>query len=307
MKKPKVSIFLLTRNRPNFAYTAAVSFLKQSYKNFYFVISDNSDSFSREISELIYEHFPQGKYIKRKRVLTAKEHYIKVISEVKTKYFILFHDDDIAFELFVEDLLNFIESNDAFSAVGCNAFLIKNRNLTKIKLFESSQSIIKICEKKVLANKYFSFFSSGIAPFPGYIYRKKYIRTMQAKIPFFGKYFDYLTLEALLEDGCLGWINTPLMGYRRHKKNDSNDEDIASRLSILAHLKKNCPSEVETFRFYFYAKLYPLANSRLFWQIFKKYPKPVWIFLISKFLKIIFTREFYRKIANFSKNKLLND
>ena len=103
-EKAQVQIYILSRDRPKFLREAIDSILNQnqSLMKFEIVVSDNSKS--GDVSKMISKHYSTKnfKYIKRGGMLSSREHFRLVVSELNSKYAVLFHDDDVLFPNYIK-------------------------------------------------------------------------------------------------------------------------------------------------------------------------------------------------------------
>ena len=235
-EKAQVQIYILSRDRPKFLREAIDSILNQnqSLMKFEIVVSDNSKS--GDVSKMISKHYSTKnfKYIKRGGMLSSREHFRLVVSELNSKYAVLFHDDDVLFPNYIKIMSSSLQDNIA--AIGCNALV-----------FKSSILNAKIKMHKFFLPKWFNsekFFleqylpgSGGIAPYPSYLYRTAYLKQAFLNIPIKGKHSDVAILSSLLNYGEILWLESPLMYYRVHDSNDSVVESIPDRLALIYYMK----------------------------------------------------------------------
>ena len=233
-----LTIYLLTHNRPHQAIEAIRSILAQSDKRFKLIVSDNSDC--NELSSLLGGLRPSLEYIYRNdhgACLPAFEHFNLCISEVKTQYFSLLHDDDLVLPNYVAEFWRAQRSFSSNIAFGCNARVRYLSGLEQSS-FVSSRQYCRPISPLDLAWRYFGKHQLGIAPFPFYIYNKYAIGDIRFSGQF-GKYGDVAWLLDLANKGDMVWINSPMGVYQHHQGNDSNLESRRDRLRFLTYLKQN--------------------------------------------------------------------
>jgi glycosyltransferase involved in cell wall biosynthesis len=230
----KIIIFLVTHNRPILASKALESILNQTYTNFELVISDNStnDVFKNFIHDN-YINYKNIIYIHRQPSLTGVDHFNQVIKEsINFDFAVFFHDDDIMQPNYLEEILNSkLLNNIECTAIGVNAFIINKESISS-KLLFYSHKILCIKSKKELINHYFNLEYHGAAPFPGYIYRVKYLQNQKLDFEAAGKHSDLLFLLNLLDKGYIFWLNKPLMNYRLHENNDTKTINLFDRNNL---------------------------------------------------------------------------
>ena len=299
-----LTIYLLTHNRPNRAVDAIRSILSQTDNRFQLIVSDNSDN--NELESLLVSLMPSLKYIYRNNngaCLPAFEHFNLCISEVKTQYFSLLHDDDLVLPNYVEEFWRTQKSFPNKIAYGCNAKVRTVNGIEHPSFINSRRHCVSITPH-YLAWQYFGRHNLGIAPFPFYIYDKQKIGGTRFSVQL-GKYGDVAWLLDLANKGQLLWINRLMGVYQLHEGNDSNLESRRDRLLFLAYLKKRTLPEhfllLTLYRQFLYKKLLAsnsvLVGSRRF-RLFRK-------FMASPFYRI--RTAFYNLIALVYKCKVKSE
>ncbi len=231
----KLTIFLISHNRPQDAIKALKSILAQNDQRFNLIISDNSSN--QELTELISATYPHIQYRKRDSALTALAHFNLCISEVESDYFSLFHDDDLMLPNYVSSFWSAQNQFPNAIAYGGNALVEKNENVIGVS-FKAAADYEAINYPDDLAAKYFSRHQLGVAPFPSYVYRRSDDCSLMFDVHA-GKYSDVQSLLQLADCGSFVWIKEPMMVYRLHGSNDSNVESFGDRLKFLTFLKRN--------------------------------------------------------------------
>ena len=250
----KLTIFLISHNRPQDAIRAVQSILAQNDQRFNLIISDNSSN--QELTELISASYPHIQYRKRDSELTALAHFNLCISEVESDYFSLFHDDDLMLPNYVSSFWSAQNQFPNAIAYGGNAFVEKNDHVIGVS-FKAAADYEAINCPDDLAAKYFSRHQLGIAPFPSYVYRRSDACSLMFDLHA-GKYSDVQSLLQLADCGSFVWIKEPMMVYRLHGSNDSNVESFGDRLKFLAFLKRKrqalSPMTLLNYRRFIYKK-----------------------------------------------------
>ena len=266
MLEQNLTIFLLTHNRPHRAIEAIHSILAQSDQRFKLIVSDNSDN--KELASLLGSLMPSLEYIYRNNngaCLPAFEHFNLCISEVKTQYFALLHDDDLILSNYVADFWQTQQSHPDAIAFGCNAKIRQVSGNERLS-FLSSGNYSTILDARDLAWRYFGRHQLGIAPFPFYIYNKRAIGNARFSSQY-GKYGDVAWLMDLANKGEMIWANKPTGIYQHHDGNDSNLESRGSRLSFLSYLKKkklpDYPLLITLYRLFLYKKILTTGKLKM--------------------------------------------
>lgn len=230
------TIFVLCHNRPDFTRQTLCSILAQTDTDFELVVSDNSSN--DEVERMIRAEFPRINLRRRLPMLRQLEHFNCCINEAKTDYFCLFHDDDLMHTGFVQRMKAVLDSNPEVVACGANALLESFGQIEPRKSFRSLGELDWVTSPRNLARRYFSRAQSGIAPFPGYVYRRRLVGEVRLPLDG-GKYSDVTWLLSLAMKGPIVWAATPLMTYRMHGGNDGSVESLRDRLRFLAFVKRS--------------------------------------------------------------------
>ena len=286
-----LTVFVLTHNRGDILIDTVRSILNQTNKDFKFIISDNSTN--DDTKQLLIKNnlFEKVEYKKRENVNKALDHFNLCIKETETKYFILFHDDDIMLPNYIDVMYNAIVDSN-YVAVGCNAKKYQNNKILR--------NYCSIKRNKILTTqKELAYFyaKADVIPLPSYIYSKEKIENN-----FFsnecGKYSDAVWLLKLLEKYPIKLIAKPYMLYRLHNGQDSNSFDLINQLRLCKLLYKMGLNKKIYYDYrcriiYTYAreknKAYPL-------QLFKKYSP--FHFYIIVILKKTFIFNIYRLLKS---------
>ena len=119
-KIPKITVGLPVFNGEKFLSSRIKSILKQSYKNFILVISDNGSTDKTQIicKELLNED-PRIEYFRQEKNMGAMWNYNFLAEKSKTKYFVWATADDSWENKFLEKTLAILENNNNF--VACTA------------------------------------------------------------------------------------------------------------------------------------------------------------------------------------------
>ena len=234
-----LAIYILCHNRPDDAKLAILSALAQTDSNYDLIVSDNSSH--DDVERMVQQNFPEVQYVRRQPMLPALEHFNRCISEVSSTHFCLFHDDDLMAADFVQQVRLAITAFPEAIAIGSNAFIETNGQLEARPSFLSRHIHEVIASDRDLATRYFGRHQSGIAPFPGYVYRHDMVHSLKFNAQE-GKYSDVTWLLRLAALGKIIWIAKPLMTYRIHGGNDGLVESRRDRLRFLAYLKRHLHS-----------------------------------------------------------------
>ena len=125
-----ITIFILTRKRPFYLKQAMESILKQTYEKFVVVVIDNC---SKDETYEIVKSFHSSKVLYIERFSETMVGNIKFAFNIcETKYLVVFHDDDIVMNNYLNEAVALLESNINLVAVGCSVdFINENGVVTK--------------------------------------------------------------------------------------------------------------------------------------------------------------------------------
>lgn len=278
---------------------AIQSILAQTEKNFRLIVSDNS---STDQLRLLIGSCIGFEYIKREHVLSAIDHGNQCLSEIKTEYFTLFHDDDLMLPNFVRDFWSAQSLFPKAIAFGANAIIERHGVLDGLS-FRAARPYVGPISANDLLRRYFSHHQLGIAPLPSYVYKKSALNGLHFDVSG-GKYSDVQWLSQWCAKGSMMWIVQPMMVYRFHYSNDGNFESRHDRLRFLAYLKSShdifAPEILSDYRFFLYKKLLPTL---------KEIGSGKTYHLLSKFItahryKRLLRLSFYQALFNKTSTKL---
>jgi len=234
--KERVQFYILSRDRPNFLKDAVDSVLNQnpSLVEFDLIISDNSEN--EDVRKMIDRSYATGdlKYIRRKPALSAEEHFRLVVSELSSKFAVLFHDDDVLCPDYMSIMLPLFKKN--IVAIGCNGMTFTNSTLNVTGKMHNNLKAKEFDNEVDFLERYLPG-GGGIAPYPGYMYLTRYLKQAFLNPSAKGKHSDVIILSSLLNHGNILWSEKSLMYYRVHESNDSVMENIPDRLVLLNYMK----------------------------------------------------------------------
>ncbi len=252
---PWLDVFLLCHNRPESAKEAIESILAQGDEGLRLIVSDNSSD--GRVAEMLATGFPDVRIVQRGG-LPALAHFNACIAEAAADYFCLFHDDDLMGPEFISEMRRASRRYPDAVALGANAWVVNLESGARIRSFRAFGQYQIIASARDLFRRYFGRHQTGIAPFPGYVYRTA--AAGKERIPEAGgKYADVTWLLRLASLGRMVWCNTPLMDYHIHGGNDGLRESRRDRLRFLGFIKR-CPAcanaaDLSDYRYFLYKKL----------------------------------------------------
>jgi len=207
MNKIKIEIILLCHNRPKLVIEAIQSILNQNNKNFNLIISDNSNNL--DTKKIIEEKYPALTYISHYPGIELIDHFNWVLQNIKGEYFVMFHDDDLLLNNYVDVIIKNLTLNNSFVAIGTNGYKsIENKET----LFELKKENNIINNSNTLLHYYLSPELGGVPAFSSYCYNKKLLNSsIELNC---GYYFDTIFLADIASYGALLWLNKPLTVQR---------------------------------------------------------------------------------------------
>lgn len=233
--KHDLTIYLITRDRPEFIISTIDSILSQTYNLFDLVISDNStnDETFRIISTT-YLVENRCTYIDRKGIYNSGiEHINAIHREVQSKYYIIFHDDDIMYPNMILDLYKVISSANDIVAVAAYAHVLKGGKLYQNIIRHKKNDVI--CNQMQLIERYVS--KQDMPPFASYMYNNNLLNDVYIDARMGGKYSDCSFIVSLPLYGRVIYIPKHVMRVTIHNKQDSQDHQFLQYLSLIKYLK----------------------------------------------------------------------
>lgn len=228
-----LQLYLLSRDRPEYLRETLRSALNQAGDDIEVIVSDNSER--NDVARMLAEEFPEVRCIRRTPPLGAFDHFRTIIDEASAELVVMFHDDDVLLDGYVEVLRGALEADPALAAVCCNAAILRGSQITD-ELFAPAAGDVRLCGAADLLHHYFALSIKGPAPFPGYMYRRSAIQGLCLDPRHGGKYSDVSFLLKVLQRGPILWLQKPLMRYRFHGNNDSATEAVGQRLRLLRYV-----------------------------------------------------------------------
>jgi glycosyltransferase involved in cell wall biosynthesis len=291
-----LTIYLITRNRPEFALRAIYSILKQTYKEFNFIVSDNStnDDTQNLIRQANIDD-PRFMYKKREHLYHSfMDHTNAIHQEVQSQYYMIFHDDDVMLPNMVEELYTVVKTDDHIIAVGCFAFMLKNGKRIKTKTEQKKatvKSAVDIIDGYNRVGK--------IAAFPSYMYNKKRMNGLLMDDKKGGIYSDVSFIASLTQKGLVVHLSACLMETGVHEGQYSQSHKFSDYLSLTQYLKtligKDQVKRIAPMRIFniytekvrrFKQDGHPLYSSKIMWLLLKYSPKDYFPKYMLRLLKI---------------------
>lgn len=234
--QPKIQVFVLTHNRPTLVRDAVRSILEQQADDFAVVVSDNSTADDTETIFAGMSH-PRLRYVRRAPGLPQIQHFSTVSEEVRSPYFMMFHDDDLMLPNCIRTLSDYLDRHTGVAAVGCNAYFIENDRLTTHLCFDKTTSgDVVFRDVNEFVRHYLDW--GPVAVFPSYMYRWQAVQNIALEAAPGGKYRDVSYLMQIAGRGAIAWLAAPLLGYRIHHGQDTRTHVLHDRLKLLRYIYK---------------------------------------------------------------------
>jgi len=230
----KLTVALLTYNRPNYLKAAIEAIINQTFTDFEFLILDNGSTI--ETSNVIHSfEDPRIKYIRNE--VNSREFGNFPFGNSKGEYLIITHDDDEMEETFLQREVEVLDSNLEVGIVAtCLSFIDKEG-----RIFEKNPSR----KRKDLVFKKHEFIKSylyngNFLPCPTVMMRLSVINENRIKYNLeVGPMSDlYFLFNFNLLNHSIYLIKDPLYRYRRHDKQDGVVNRIEMEAKVIPHIKE---------------------------------------------------------------------
>lgn len=235
-----VTIFMLTHKRPHYLLLAIKSVLNQSFNNFSLIILDNM---SKDETKNVIESIDDDRlfYIERENVF-GNSSFDFAFSNCKTKYLIVFHDDDIVHNDYLIRMLDIMEKNDNYCLLSCSYNIIdENNSICENNMHLKKQSfegIMTYRGNEFLIDYYTLKSRREYILFPTIIYRlsffKDIARFKDSKTGPSGDNYIYMQAERF--GGTLAINGEVLFDYRKHSNQESSLNSSTMHLQLLSFL-----------------------------------------------------------------------
>lgn len=269
----ELTVVLLCHNRPQFVVKTIESIINQSENNFDFIISDNSTN--NELQDILKKDFPSIKNIFwNPHHETWIDHFNALMTSIKTKYLVLFHDDDVMNLNYVKSILHAFSLNPSASAIATNGYFINadnqkinNKVIYGDTVFKSDKNFVRFSSKKSILERYLIWDKGGAAPFDSYAYNLSKIKNLGVDFNRGRHYCDTVFVLDVVTKGEIIWINEPLIKVRQHKGQVSEFCDVRDYKSFISTMIKELGGDIDQFsidEYRFRNLLYNLRKRRRF-------------------------------------------
>lgn len=224
-KSKKVDVFLPTYNRAGFLEEMITSILQQTFKNFNLIILDNA---STDNTIGVVNKFKDSRLYYLKSEENSREFLNFPFKIVKSKYFVIVHDDDTLEPNFLAHQIPILEGDQEIIMIASKINLINEKGNKLNKIRPRNLSSTKFWKRHEFIKTY--FIKGDIVPCPTLIFRRTFIKKSKLNFEFkVGPAVDlYLLFKSNLLEGKIGIGNKALYNYRLHESQDSH----INRLSL---------------------------------------------------------------------------
>ena len=238
---PLVSVCIPVYNGEKYLEETLQSVLGQTYSNIQIVVQDNSSTDSTwSLLEAYAAKYPQILIQRNTQTVGMAENWNLAINRAQGDYIMLLSADDLIDRAFVQYCLD-IFSHDMVDVVTVNHYYLKERHLTKRKIYLASDIYQNFCHIVLLMNPFSINFT---------LFSKELMDRMRIGGNLFIRSFytcDYdLWIRLSLDGAKVAYSNQCLGIYRIHRKNLSKQLKRMSRQTFLvlashkASLKCHC-------------------------------------------------------------------
>lgn len=251
-----LTIFIVTYNRANYLQLCIKSILEQTYTEFQLVILDNA---STDITQHIVKSFNDNRifYIRHPKNIGGIANINYAINMCETKYFVIFHDDDIMDKDMIKAELDELEKNEEYVLVSSLCTYIDGEGKEVVNYEEIFENRISLYRD----NEYLkSYLLEGGRPgviCPSVMYRSSFFKANRLLFSVdVGQAADqYLWFEVEKSGGILCIINEPLIKYRLHELQDSQINNFSMQVDLLDAINKKLLNDDKN------AHLYSMLNK----------------------------------------------
>lgn len=234
------TIIIMTRDRPEMVRECVASAERLPGK---ILLSDNS------ISRYDYDFPSRVEIVYRGGGLSGIEHINTCISEVKTRHFIIFHDDDLFIPEEFAKYVEFALRNPHAVAVAANAYRVSHRD-GYVRRHVMVDRRFKEIGPGFLRAAYLSPLGFGIPPFPVYIYNKNIMGSLRLDQKNGGKYCDASFIFDLSGVSNIPFYSNPVMFYRLTGANDQLTFGVREYKLMYHHLGHEFKRRISIFNLY---------------------------------------------------------
>lgn len=231
----KVDILLATYNGEKFIVEQLESILRQTYKDFNLIISDdNSTDSTLKILDEYAKKDSRITLYKQKKNLGVISNFEFLLSKVKSKYFMFSDQDDIWIEDKIEKSLNKLKETNS-DIIFTDLMVVDD----KLNVLYSSYWELKGLKNKILKHNsfealYLNNYVTGCT-----MLMKKEIISKVLPLPKSTKYVlhDYWIALITSQSGKVEFLNEATIKYRQHKNNKVGSKKRTDSIKKLSDIR----------------------------------------------------------------------
>jgi len=232
-----IHIYVTTYNREKFLPATIQSILNQTYRDIKLIVLDNC---STDRTEEIVKSFSDERiqYIKHEKNIGGFGNVSYPFLHATSKYFVIFHDDDVMKPDFVENQLAVMEADPEISVVTCLADAIDSDGKYIYRNPQSSGKVITYsgCQ---LFDMYMDHKWNIV--FPTAMYRREFIENNRirpkAEVGPAGDVVVFLDIEK--NNGTVAVIQKAFADHRTHAAQDSQVNRVALREKLFQYFRSD--------------------------------------------------------------------
>jgi len=215
MNNPELTIAIPTYNREEFLKQCLDSIKNQTFTNYKVLVFDNCSNY--DIEALINKYGDRFELIKNDKNIGNLGNFSKIFSfQYETPYLLVFHDDDVIHPDYVNFAIKELDKNKDIVWAGGRAKFIKSSK--KMFQFKKINDDLKIFNKNHLLKLIFKDYDLA---FDSIIYRVQYIKSIEYYQKIYQKWCDRPYIIELIENKNILILNSKIINYRIHDKQDS--------------------------------------------------------------------------------------
>ena len=289
-----LTVVLFCHNRPKRAIAAIQSILQQTENNFSFLVSDNSTN--KVLQEIMQADFPSIETIFwNPGHASFFDHFNEIASRIKTKYIVMFHDDDVMKPNYVDRILEQFETTPNVAAVATNASYTNHPENKTLYAGKNGKQIFT--DKMDILNRFLVADFGGVAAFGSYAYNLDVIEDLHLDFSRGGRNCDTVLLMDLIDKGPIVWIDEPLIQINVEEDNISSTISVRDYKGFIATAVRETDKEINQFYIdeYRFRNLFWKLRQRQRWRI----PFPALKFLLrTAFMLMIYSHSFRRRLLD---------
>lgn len=235
-----ITVFMLTHKRPYYVSLAIRGVLKQTYKDFYFIVLDNM---SEDNTQSVVEGFQDERiiYLERNGNSNDLSNPDFAFSICKTKYLVIFHDDDIVHDDYLEKMLPNLEEHDDYCLLSCSYNVIDENGVigSDYGFFpQKFNGVVTYKNDEFLIDYYTEQRRNEYILLPTVIYKREFFKdinkfkNIQAGPS--GDNFIYMQAERF--GGILAVLGDVLFDYRKYNGQDSSMTASTREMQLMSFL-----------------------------------------------------------------------